>query len=48
MMILMKLTNKTSVLKRTIIELRADADKAVLSAEKKAILQDIKEQWLSG
>lgn len=35
---------QTSVLKRTIIELRADADRAVLSAEKKAILQDIKEQ----
>ena len=35
---------QTSALKRTIIELRADADRAVLSAEKKAILQDIKEQ----
>ena len=39
---------QTSVLKRTIITLRADADKAILSAEKKAILQDIKEQWSSG
>ena len=30
------------MLKRAIIELRADADKAVLSAEKKTTLQDVR------